>query len=206
MRLVPQPRRALAAVLAATAAASASASAASLPAPTAALSTATWGFESWQCGDRWFDVRLGSGGDVVVERIDGLASAIVGPNADTGRRWVRAALVTFTPGGPLPPIPGAVIATPPERAQQAMSGNLMSVILKQRGEAATSVPVSQAFLAPRVLPGGRLRALVDTQTYTGDAGVDATVPSQHPEECLDSELQLVIHFRELSAAGTPASR
>lgn len=168
----------------------------------ATLRTATWGFESWECGDRWFDVRLGSGGDVVVERIDGLASAIVGPNGDAGRRWVRAALVTLTPGGDLPAIPGAVLATPPERAQQAMSGNLLSIILKQRGDAGSVTPVAQPFLAPRVLPGGRLRALVDTQTYTGDAAGDATVALQHPEECLDSELQLVIHFREL-AATTP---
>ena len=170
------------------------------PIPASAASrgpqTATWGFESWECGQQWFEVRLGSGGDVVVDRIDGVASAIVGPNADTGRRWVRAALVTLTTGVAAPPSPALVLATPPERAQQAVAGNLMSVILKQRGDHEAHVPLAQGFAAPAVLPGGRLRALVDTQTYTGTAAADALVARDHPEECLDSELQLVIQFHE----------
>ena len=158
--------------------------------------SATWGLESWECGQQWFEVRLGSGGDVAVDRIDGVASAVVGPNADTGRRWVRAALVTLT-GDPLPASPAVVLATPPERAQQAVSGNLLSVILKQRSDHEAHVSVAQGFAAAPVLRGGRLRALVDTQTYTGAAADDALVARDHPEECLDSELQLVIQFHEL---------
>ncbi len=169
--------------------------AAALAAPraSAAPQSATWGFESWECGQRWFDIRLGSGGDVVVDRIDGVASAIVGPNADTERRWVRAALVTLT-GDPLPASAAAVVATPAERAQQAVSGNLLSVILKQRGDHEAHVPLAQGFPAGPVLPGGRLRALVDAQTYTGTAAADDLVARDHPEECLDAELQLVIQF------------
>ena len=159
----------------------------------------TWGFETWQCGYQWFDVRLGSGGDVVIDRIDGFASGIAGSNADLQRRWVRAALVTLTPDGPAPPTYGAVVATPTVRSQQAMAGNLLSVILKQRGDRDVHLPLSQGYMAPPVLPHGRLRALVDTQTYTGDAGQDATVPRDHPEECLDTELQLVVQFHERPA-------
>jgi hypothetical protein len=164
------------------------------PAEAKPAQSATWGFESWECGQQWFEVRLGAGEDVVVDRIDGVASAIVGPNADTSRRWVRAALVTLTAGMTLPSSPALVLVTPPERAQQAVSGNLMSVILKQRGDHEAHVPLAQGFPAGPVLPGGFLRALVDTQTYTGAAAVDATVGHEHPEECLDTEMQLVIQF------------
>ena len=159
--------------------------------------TATWGFESWDCGDKWFDIRLGSGRDVIIDRIDGVANAIVGPNADPSRRWVRAALVTLTPGGATPPSPALVLSKPSGRAQQAVAGNLLSVILKQRGDHEVHLPLAQLYLSPPVLAGGRLRALVDTQTYAGDAGQDATIARDHPEECLDSEVQLVVQFHEL---------
>ena len=60
-----------------------------------------------------------------------------------------------------------------------------------------SVEGMRGFPAGPVLPGGRLRALVDTQTYTGTAAEDALIGRDHPEECLDTELQLVIQFHEL---------
>ena len=193
MRLIPDVGVLAAAIAGVISPSPGAAAAAPLHASSTSQS-ATWGFESWECGDQWFEVRLGSGEDIVVDRIDGVASAIVGPNADTGRRWVRAALVTLTPGATPPANPALVLATPPERAQQAVSGNLMSVILKQRGDHEAHVPLQQGFPSGPVLPGGRLRALVDTQTYTGTAAVDATVAREHPEECLDSELQLTIQF------------
>ncbi len=179
------------------------ASLADTPAPAPApVRAVTWGFETWQCGDQWFDIRLGAGDrDVWIDRIEGVASGVSGSNADPAKRWVRAALVTLTPGDSPPPADGGVNATPQVRAQHAVAGNLLSVILKQRGDQFVSVPVSQTYLGPQLARRGRLRALVDTQTYTGDAGRDALVPRNHPEECLDTEVQLVVQFHEASPAG-----
>lgn len=161
------------------------------------VETLTWGFETWECGDSWYEIRLGNvvGQDIEVLSLSGWISASALPGADTRSNLLRQSLVAILPGGKTRVPKGKVVHSPNnwaaahDRWTHSVDKNLVALNIKQMGQEVVHFPFSAAGHGA-IAPDGVLRALIDTQTYNGSATV-----KDRPHECLDTELHVVITFR-----------
>ena len=178
------------------------------PAQAQQVETLTWGFETWECGDSWFQIRLGNivGQDIEVLALNGYISAAALPGAETKQQtgvggtqtnFLRQSLVSILPGGATRVPRGKVSFSPNhwtashDRWTHSVDKNLIALNVKQMGQDVVHFPFSAAGNGA-IAPDGVLLALIDTQTYNGSATV-----TDKPNECLDTEVHVVVTFRSV---------
>jgi hypothetical protein len=153
-----------------------------------------WGMESWECGQVWYGVQLGAGGDAEIRSIQGAAAGSQLPGADVEGPNVRQSLTLILAAASLHrPAKGVVTVKPEgERVNEGLDAHILQVNLKQSGRNSVHLPISYRFDPPIVVPDGKLSALIITETY---GAKPAQLLSGMPYECLNTELHLTIDFQ-----------
>jgi hypothetical protein len=143
--------------------------------------TVTWGAEVWTCGNATFQVRVGTGADIVVNTIAGTISA--GPTVGALNEPpinIRQSLVAVY--SPLMQTMSTVLASPAP-ANHSIDRHMFATNIKQVGVQTVHVPVSATLEPPERAPGGLININVVTENY------GAFSPN-----CLNTEIQLAISF------------